>query len=158
MPLSIAKSIVDLRRRHNISQEELAERLFVSRDLVSKWETGTRRPDWGMIERMAEVFNVPTSEIVSRNVFVYGELEKCLPKESRFSAEELAAVIGLFFDSLSENEVNIFIRRYYFFERIADIAPAFEMNESHIRSILSRMRKKLKRFIKEIENEKNKNV
>ncbi len=136
----------------------MAGKLFVSRDLVSKWEAGTRRPDWRMIERMADVFNVPTSEIVSRNEFAYGELEKCLPNGSRLSVEELASIIGLFFDSLSENEVNIFIRRYYFFERIADIAPAFEMNESHIRSILSRMRKKLKRFVKEMENEKDKNV
>ena len=151
--MNIAQSIADLRQGHNLSQEELADRLFVSRDLVSKWETGTRRPDWQMIERMAEVFGVETSAIVSRNEFVFGELEKCLPRESRLSVEELASVIGSFFETLSENEVNIFIRRYYFFERIADIAPAFGMNESHIRSILSRTRRKLKRFIRRMETE-----
>ncbi|MCR4719426.1 MAG: helix-turn-helix domain-containing protein, partial [Firmicutes bacterium] len=36
-----------------MSQEELAGRLFVSNDLVSKWETGKRRPDWAMIEALA---------------------------------------------------------------------------------------------------------
>ncbi|MBQ1847593.1 MAG: helix-turn-helix transcriptional regulator, partial [Clostridia bacterium] len=44
--MDIGKSIAKLRLSRGITQEELANRLFVSRDLVSKWETGARRPDY----------------------------------------------------------------------------------------------------------------
>ena len=42
----IGKNISRLRNKLNMSQEDLSNRLFVSKDLVSKWETGARRPDW----------------------------------------------------------------------------------------------------------------
>ncbi|MBO7376412.1 MAG: helix-turn-helix transcriptional regulator, partial [Clostridia bacterium] len=61
--MNIAKAISDLRLSRNISQEDLASELFVSRDLVSKWETGVRRPNWQMIEKIAAFFEIPTSYI-----------------------------------------------------------------------------------------------
>ena len=37
-----------------LSQTQLADALYVSRDLISKWETGKRRPDRKMLEAMAK--------------------------------------------------------------------------------------------------------
>lgn len=156
--MTISKAIADLRIGHNITQEDLATALFVSRDLVSKWETGSRRPDWQMIEKIAEYFNVPPDEIVDRNEFVFKELEKCLPNNSKLSSTELVNVLNSFLYAIDENEADIFIQRYYFFESIAEIAASFDMKENHLRSILSRTRKKLKKFIREIPDENISNV
>ncbi len=151
--MNIAKAISDLRLGRNISQEDLASALFVSRDLVSKWETGVRRPNWHMIEKIAEIFDVPTSYIVDKNELVYMELEECLPKNSHLSADKLTTVLNSFLHGINDIESDIFIRRYYFFESAAEIAASFHLKENRIRSTLSRTRKKLKKFIKEVPDE-----
>lgn len=151
--MNIAKAISDLRLGRNISQEDLASALFVSRDLVSKWETGVRRPNWHMIEKIAEIFDVPTSYIVDKNELVYMELEECLPKNSHLSADKLTTVLNSFLYGINDIESDIFIRRYYFFESAAEIAASFHLKENRIRSTLSRTRKKLKKFIMEVPDE-----
>lgn len=156
--MNISKAIADLRIRRNISQEELAAFLFVSRDLVSKWETGARRPDWKMIERIAKFFDVPTDVIVDKNELVYRELEKCFPKNLQLTSSELITVLNSFLYDLDETEADMFIQRYYFFESVADIAASFHMKENHLRSTLSRTRQKLKKYITEVPNENFKNV
>ena len=156
--MNIAKAISVLRLNRNISQEGLAAVLFVSRDLVSKWETGTRRPNWQMIEKIAAFFDVPTSYIVDKNELVYMELEDCLPKNSRLSVDKLATILNSFLYKVNDIEADVFIRRYYFFESTADIAASFHLKENHVRSTLSRTRKKLKKFIKEVQNESFKDV
>lgn len=43
----LADKIIDLRKKNGWSQEELAEKLGVSRQAVSKWESAQAIPDWG---------------------------------------------------------------------------------------------------------------
>ena len=156
--MNIAKAITDLRISHNVSQEELAAVLFISRDLVSKWETGARRPDWQMIEQIARFFNVSTAVIVDKNELVYKELENCFPKNAQLTATELVSTLNSFLYNLSETEADMFIQRYYFFKSVAEIAASLHMKENHIRSTLSRTRSKLKKHIKEVTNENFKDV
>ena len=156
--MHIAKAIGELRKARGISQEELAAALFVSRDLVSKWETGARRPDWQTIEKLAAFFGVPTDEIVDKDELVYAELEKCLPENAELTAAELTGLLNAFLYGLDETEANLFICRYHFFESIADIAASFRLKENRVRSTLSRTRKKLKKFIKEATNAQFRNV
>lgn len=66
----IAKSIKRLRVAQNLSQEELAEKLFVSRQAVSSWENNRTQPDIEMISKLSEVFNVSIEELI------YGEKRK----------------------------------------------------------------------------------
>ena len=80
---------------------------------------------------------------------VYKELEECLPTDSPLSGDKLVKVLNTFLYSLNDTEADIFIRRYYFFDSAADIAASFHLKENHVRSTLSRTRKKLKKFIKE---------
>ena len=148
--MNIAKAIADLRSERGISQEDLSNTLNVSRDLISKWETGVRRPDWQMIERIANAFDVLPSVIVDKNALVFTELEKCLLENMHLSISELVPILNLFLYNLKEDEADIFIQRYYFLESIADIAISFHRKENHIRSILSRTRKKLSKHIKEV--------
>lgn len=156
--LDIARAIYNLRVNKEWSQQELADKLFVSRDLVSKWETRQRRPDWQTIEKIAEIFCVQTSVIADKNELLFLELERCLPDNSDLTTDELATMLNSFLYGVDEREANIFIRRYYLLESTADIAIVFRLKENHIRSTLSRTRKKLKRYIKEVINEQHKNV
>ena len=43
--MNIAENIKRLRKQHNLSQEQLAEKLNVSRQSVSKWESGLAYPE-----------------------------------------------------------------------------------------------------------------
>lgn len=51
----IGKNIRDLRESKNLTQDQLAEKLFVTRQTVSNYETGKTRPDVDMILRIAQV-------------------------------------------------------------------------------------------------------
>jgi transcriptional regulator with XRE-family HTH domain len=66
----ISKNIKRLRNTQNISQEALAEKLFISRQAVSSWENDRTQPDIEMIGKLAEVFNVSIEELI------YGEKRK----------------------------------------------------------------------------------
>ena len=43
--MNITEKLIQLRKSKGISQEELAEKLDVSRQAISRWETGTALPD-----------------------------------------------------------------------------------------------------------------
>ena len=53
-----------LRRKMNLTQEELAERLNVSYQTISKWETNASLPDIAMFPVLANLFNVTTDELL----------------------------------------------------------------------------------------------
>lgn len=53
--MNIGERIAALRKEKNISQTELAKRLNVSRQAVSKWEQGTSSPDTDRLIQLAEI-------------------------------------------------------------------------------------------------------
>ena len=59
------KNLLQLRKRQNLSQEELAEKLGVSRQTLSKWEVGESVPDIEKCRVLAEVFGVSLDELVN---------------------------------------------------------------------------------------------
>ena len=60
----IAKNIRNLRMAKNLTQDDLAEKLFVTRQTVSNYETGKSRPDVDMLVRIAEVLGVDIQELI----------------------------------------------------------------------------------------------
>lgn len=60
----IGKNIRDLRLRAGITQEEMAEKLFVTRQTVSNYENGKSRPDVDMLVKIAELFTVDVSTVI----------------------------------------------------------------------------------------------
>ncbi|MBQ8496651.1 MAG: helix-turn-helix transcriptional regulator [Clostridia bacterium] len=61
---NIGERISRLRAEHRMSQGDLAEELFVSRQAISKWETGASIPDLENIVRMSEIFCVTTDYLI----------------------------------------------------------------------------------------------
>ncbi len=62
------QNIKRLRTAKNFSQEELALRLNVVRQTVSKWEKGLSVPDAEMLVRLAEVFEVSVGDLLGSSV------------------------------------------------------------------------------------------
>ena len=60
----ISISLVEYRRKNKLSQEQLAEKLDVSRQAVSKWENGTAMPDFKKLNALAEYFGVTMDELL----------------------------------------------------------------------------------------------
>ena len=61
--MSIAKRISEIRKQSGISQEKLAELVGVSRQAVTKWESGKANPDTENLLRLAEIFGVSVDEL-----------------------------------------------------------------------------------------------
>ncbi|MCM3618709.1 helix-turn-helix domain-containing protein [Sutcliffiella horikoshii] len=62
--MSIGKNIKRLREIHNLSQKELAEIAGVSDKAVSTWENGIKEPRMGVIQKIADHFNILKSDII----------------------------------------------------------------------------------------------
>ena len=69
--------------------------------------------------------------------------------EQEIDRKELIKAIDGFLDSLSFEKKNIFVCRYWYFDRISDIAIRFGMTENHVSVTLSRLRNKLHRYLSE---------
>lgn len=63
--MSLAENIYQFRTEQNMSQLDLADALEVSRQSVSKWETGTAVPELDKLVKMAKLFGVTLDELVS---------------------------------------------------------------------------------------------
>lgn len=66
---NIGKSISKFRKEQEMTQDQLAERLHVTRQAVSNWETGKTQPDVETLEQLAECFGV------SVEMLIYGKSE-----------------------------------------------------------------------------------
>ena len=60
----ISKRIKELRLERNMTQDDLAERLHVTRQTVSSWETKKTRPDVETLEAIAQVFEIELTELL----------------------------------------------------------------------------------------------
>ena len=58
-------NLISLRKMNNLSQEELADRLGVSRQTLSKYETGESLPDIDKCRALADVFEVTLDDLVN---------------------------------------------------------------------------------------------
>ncbi|VTT17617.1 helix-turn-helix domain-containing protein [Streptococcus dysgalactiae] len=60
----VAEQLKQLRVKHQLSQDALAEQLFISRQAISKWENGDTIPDLDNLVRLTEIFDVSLDELV----------------------------------------------------------------------------------------------
>ena len=84
----LSDNIKILRKKKGYSQETLAEQLHVVRQTISKWEKGISVPDAVMLDRMAELFEVPVSVLLGGRL----EVEEEQPSELNAIAQQLAVL------------------------------------------------------------------
>ncbi|WP_341779795.1 helix-turn-helix domain-containing protein [Levilactobacillus sp. HBUAS70063] len=59
------QQLVKLRRQKQLSQEQLAHELFVSRQSISKWERGETTPDLDTVVKLANLLQVDLNELIA---------------------------------------------------------------------------------------------
>lgn len=84
----LSDNIKILRKKKGYSQETLAEQLHVVQQTISKWEKGISVPDAVMLDRMAELFEVPVSVLLGGGL----EVEEEQPSELNEIAQQLAVL------------------------------------------------------------------
>ena len=63
--MSFSENLIELRKLNNYTQEDLAELIGVSRQTLSKYETGESIPDIEKCKQLAEVFSVTIDDLIS---------------------------------------------------------------------------------------------
>ncbi len=66
--MTIGEKIYSLRTGRNLSQDELAELLGVSRQSVSKWETNSSTPEIEKLSKICDIFRISLDELTGRNI------------------------------------------------------------------------------------------
>jgi len=86
----LADKISTLRKKHGLSQEAFAEQLDVSRQAVSKWESGSTFPEIDKIVRMSEMFGVTTDYLLKDAPNEHSEI----PEEKGTVCDDDPVIIG----------------------------------------------------------------
>ena len=89
--IKIGNFIKELRKEKGLTQEQLAEKLNVSRRTVSRWETGSNLPDLDILIEMADYYEIDIRELLDgerKGECVNMELEETVLKVAEYSNEE----------------------------------------------------------------------
>lgn len=94
--MKLSEKIFNCRKKAGWSQEELASRLGVSRQAVSKWETGEAEPELGKLRLLAQVFDVSIDWLLSEEAEEAPSADKEFRPRPELS-EQLPGVVGRLF-------------------------------------------------------------
>ena len=67
MTIETANRLVEYRKKHNLSQEDVAEKIGVSRQAVSKWERAEASPDTDNLIALARLYQISLDELILGN-------------------------------------------------------------------------------------------
>ncbi len=83
LKIIISKNITDLRKKHKLTQAELAEKLNYSDKAVSKWERSESIPDIAVLKTIAELFEVSVDYLLTEDHSDYIPVQKKVPISRR---------------------------------------------------------------------------
>jgi transcriptional regulator with XRE-family HTH domain len=96
--MELYERLIELRKRENLSQEKLAEILNISRQAVSKWESGASSPDINNIVQLGKIYNVSTDYILlgkSQEIDSSEHSDHVIEKQVRKSKFQVSGFIWL---------------------------------------------------------------
>lgn len=65
--MNIGKKLLDARKKANLSQEEIAEKLNITRQTVSKWESNETVPNINQVKLLAKIYKISLEELLNYN-------------------------------------------------------------------------------------------
>lgn len=77
------EKLQELRKQKGLTQEELAEKIYVSRTAISKWESGRGYPSIDSLKTISKFFSVTVDELLSSGEILTLAQEEQLQKEQR---------------------------------------------------------------------------
>lgn len=66
--MDIGNKIIELRKKEKLSQENLANKLGVTRNTISNWELNITKPDVVQIKKISKIFNVSIDELLDNDI------------------------------------------------------------------------------------------
>ena len=66
--MNLGNKIVSLRKKNNLSQEELAEKLDVTRQTISNWELEETTPDINQAKKLSKIFGISLDELTDNDI------------------------------------------------------------------------------------------
>lgn len=94
--IKIGSLLKELRNEHNLSQEQLAERFFVSSRSISRWENGNTMPDISVMIELADFYDIDIRELLSgerKSVKMDENLKETLVMVADYTEEEKAKLL-----------------------------------------------------------------
>ena len=111
--MTIGQKIIQLRNAADISQEQLAEMLGVSRQSISKWEMDQALPQIDKVLQLAEIFSVSTDELLLDKI----EINRTAANEPRvnkyFGTDGFRGEANVTLTSMQAYRVGRFLGWYY---------------------------------------------
>lgn len=89
--MSLGERLTNLRKEHKLSQEEVAEKLNVTRQTVSKWETDGSTPDFDKIIPLCELYGITSEELLTGKK----KMKETEQEKNKNNTEKTAIGIGL---------------------------------------------------------------
>ena len=62
--MGLGKNIIKIRKENNLTQDELAEKYFVTRQTISNWEIGKSYPDLETLVKLSNDFNISLDRLL----------------------------------------------------------------------------------------------
>lgn len=66
--MSFRENLIKLRKAKNLSQDDLAEELGLSRQAVSKWENENSKPDVENLIKLSKIFKVSVDDLIGNQI------------------------------------------------------------------------------------------
>ncbi len=118
------EKLQELRKKKGLTQEELAEALYVSRTAISKWESGRGYPNIESLKAIAKYFSVTVDELLSTDEVLSlaeadGESKKKSFRDLIFGLLDISAILLIFLPLFAQREEN-FVRSVSLLELTVD--------------------------------------
>ena len=91
--MTLGEKISALRNQHEMSQGDLAEKMNVSRQSISKWETDTSVPELDKLIQLSEVFHITLDELVKGDVPPTHEENEDTEPENKVPAQPVQVIV-----------------------------------------------------------------
>ena len=86
--MSLGNSLFNARKKSGLSQEEVAEKLGVSRQTISKWELDETLPDIRQAKKLSSLYHLSLDELIDYDVEVE-EIERAIEKTSEATQQKI---------------------------------------------------------------------
>lgn len=108
--MSLSIRLQELRKKANLSQEELAEKLGLSRQAISKWESEQTNPDINNIIKLSEIYSVSTDYILKGTELINDFKNDSIGKNSNILPSKNNKIIWFVLGILGISSLYILVR------------------------------------------------
>ncbi len=111
--MELGNHLLEARKKQGLSQEEVAEKLGVSRQTISKWETGETIPDIRQAKRLSTLYHVTLDELIAFDLEVR-EVEEAIERTSETLNEKVdwTKAWGKKYPVLLQYQETVDVKRY----------------------------------------------